>query len=178
MNPKNKRTLFLTSTICIILSIVAFALSHMGGASNENYILLYVIAVLLNIVLNLALSIKIASTNGAKALVSLGKWIMPIAGVVYLIPQVYSVLFPAKTMQDTYWYVFIGILFPWLFNDEEGWYKTHRLGSYTWILAGIVSILHPLHNLVFVTVPLIIFLVGVVPLVYSLVLYFKRKRSN
>ena len=35
MNPKNKRTLFLTSTICIILSIVAFALSHMGGASNE-----------------------------------------------------------------------------------------------------------------------------------------------
>lgn len=37
MNPKNKRTLFLTSTICIILSIVAFALSHMGGASNENY---------------------------------------------------------------------------------------------------------------------------------------------
>ena len=104
MNPKNKRTLFLTSTICIILSIVAFALSHMGGASNENYILLYVIAVLLNIVLNLALNIKIASTNGAKALVSLGKWIMPIAGVVYLIPQVYSVLFPAKTMQDTYWY--------------------------------------------------------------------------
>lgn len=108
MNPKNKRTLFLTSTICIILSIVAFALSHMGGASNENYILLYVIAVLLNIVLNLALNIKIASTNGAKALVSLGKWIMPIAGVVYLIPQVYSVLFPAKTMQDTYWYVFNG----------------------------------------------------------------------
>ena len=105
------------------------------------------IAVLLNIVLNLALNIKIASTNGAKALVSLGKWIMPIAGVVYLIPQVYSVLFPAKTMQDTYWYVFIGILFivsgnyfpknhinpyvglkfPWLFNDEEGWYKTHQL---------------------------------------------------
>ena len=63
-------------------------------------------------------------------------------------------------------------------TNEEGWYKTHRLGGYTWILAGIVSILHPLHNLVFVTVQLIIFLVGVVPLVYSLVLYFKRKRSN
>ena len=57
---------------------------------------------------------------------------------------------------------------------------TRRIGwvATTWILAGIVSILHPLHNLVFVTVPLIIFLVGVVPLVYSLVLYFKRKRSN
>ena len=73
---------------------------------------------------------------------------------------------------------YVGLKFPWLFNDEEGWYKTHRLGSYTWILAGLVSILHPLHNLIFVTVPLIIFLVGVVPLVYSLVLFFKRKQSN
>ena len=119
MNPKNKRTLFLTSTICIILSIVAFALSHMGGASNENYILLYVIAVLLNIVLNLALNIKIASTNGAKALVSLGKWIMPIAGVVYLIPQVYSVLFlprPCKILIGMFLLVFcllsVAIIFP------------------------------------------------------------------
>ena len=198
MNLKNKRTLFLTSAICIVLSIVTFILSQMGGASAENYILLYVIALLMNIVLNLALSIKIASTNGAKALVSLGKWIMPIAGVIYLLPQVYSVLFPDQVMEDAYVYVFIGVLlvisgnyfpknhinpyvglkFPWLFDDEEGWYKTHRLGSYTWILAGLICLIHPLHNLMYVTVPLIIFLVGIIPLVYSLVLYFKRKKQG
>lgn len=198
MNQKNKRTLFLTSAICIVLSIVTFILSQMGGASAENYILLYVIALLMNIVLNLALSIKIASTNGAKALVSLGKWIMPIAGVIYLLPQVYSVLFPDQVMEDAYVYVFIGVLlvisgnyfpknhinpyvglkFPWLFDDEEGWYKTHRLGSYTWILAGLICLIHPLHNLMYVTVPLIIFLVGIIPLVYSLVLYFKRKKQG
>ena len=198
MNQKNKRTLFLTSAICIVLSIVTFILSQMGGASAENYILLYVIALLMNIVLNHALSIKIASTNGAKALVSLGKWIMPIAGVIYLLPQVYSVLFPDKVMEDAYVYVFIGVLlvvsgnyfpknhinpyvglkFPWLFDDEEGWYKTHRLGSYTWILAGFICLIHPLHNLMYVTVPLIIFLVGIIPLVYSLVLYFKRKKQG
>ena len=198
MNQKNKRTLFLTSAICIVLSIVTFILSQMGGASAENYILLYVIALLMNIVLNLALSIKIASTNGAKALVSLGKWIMPIAGVIYLLPQVYSVLFPDQVMEDAYVYVFIGVLlvisgnyfpknhinpyvglkFPWLFDDEEGWYKTHRLGSYTWILAGFICLIHPLHNLMYVTVPLIIFLVGIIPLVYSLVLYFKRKKQG
>ena len=198
MNQKNKRTLFLTSAICIVLSIVTFILSQMGGASAENYILLYVIALLMNIVLNLALSIKIASTNGAKALVSLGKWIMPIAGVIYLLPQVYSVLFPDQVMEDAYVYVFIGVLlvisgnyfpknhinpyvglkFPWLFDDEEGWYKIHRLGSYTWILAGLICLIHPLHNLMYVTVPLIIFLVGIIPLVYSLVLYFKRKKQG
>ena len=198
MNQKNKRTLFLTSAIYIVLSIVTFILSQMGGASAENYILLYVIALLMNIVLNLALSMKIASTNGAKALVSLGKWIMPIAGVIYLLPQVYSVLFPDQVMEDAYVYVFIGVLlvisgnyfpkthinpyvglkFPWLFDDEEGWYKTHRLGSYTWILAGLICLIHPLHNLMYVTVPLIIFLVGIIPLVYSLVLYFKRKKQG
>ena len=92
--PQNKRTLFLTKyNLHYFVHRSIRSVPH-GRASNENYILLYVIAVLLNIVLNLALSIKIASTNGAKALVSLGKWIMPIAGVVYLIPQVYSVLFP------------------------------------------------------------------------------------
>lgn len=198
MNLKDKRTLFLTTILCIIFSLVTYMLSQPSEASAANYTLFYVIAILLNIVLNLALSIHVVSRNGAKSLVSLGKWIMPITGIIYLIPQIYSVLFPDKMMGDAYVYVFIGVLFiisgnyfpknhinpyvglkfPWLFNDEEGWYKTHRLGSYTWILAGVISILHPLHNLTFVTVPLIIFLVGVVPLIYSLVLYYRRQRSK
>ena len=121
---------------------------------------------------------------------------MPIAGFTYLIPQIYSMLFPDQSIMDSFVYVLIGILFiisgnyfpknhinpyiglkfPWLFNDEEGWYKTHKLGGYTWILAGIACILHPLHNLSYVTVPLIIFLIGVIPLTYSLALYFKRKK--
>lgn len=196
MKQKNKRTLILTTAICILLSLTTFLLSKIGNESAESYLLLYVIAVLLNVVLNLGLSIKIASTNGAKALVSLGKWIMPIAGFTYLIPQIYSMLFPDQSIMDSFVYVLIGILFiisgnyfpknhinpyiglkfPWLFNDEEGWYKTHKLGGYTWILAGIACILHPLHNLSYVTVPLIIFLIGVIPLTYSLALYFKRKK--
>lgn len=196
MEQKNKRTLILTTVICIFLSLTTFLLAKIGYESAESYLLLYVIAVLLNIVLNLGLSIKIASTNGAKALVSLGKWIMPIVGFTYLIPQIYSMLFPDQSILDSFVYVLIGVLFiisgnyfpknhvnpyiglkfPWLFNDEEGWYKTHKLGSYTWILAGIACILHPLHNLAYVTVPLVIFLVGVIPLIYSLALYFKRKK--
>lgn len=197
MNQKNKHTLILTTALCILLSLAVLILSSIGGGNAESYyILLYVIAVLLNIVLNIVLSMKVASTNGAKALVSLGKWIMPIMGFTYLIPQIYSLLFPEQSILDSFVYVFIGILFiisgnyfpknhinpyiglkfPWLFHDEEGWYKTHKLGGYTWILGGIVCILHPLHNLVYVTVPLIIFLIGVIPLVYSLFLYFKKKK--
>lgn len=196
MNRKNKHTLILTTALCILLSLAVLVLSNIGGGNAESYILLYVIAVLLNIVLNIVLSMKVASTNGAKALVSLGKWIMPIMGFTYLIPQIYSLLFPEHSILDSFVYVFVGILFiisgnyfpknhinpyiglkfPWLFHDEEGWYKTHKLGGYTWILGGIACILHPLHNLVYVTVPLIIFLIGVIPLVYSLFLYFKKKK--
>ena len=70
---------------------------------------------------------------------------------------------------------YIGLKFPWLFHDEDGWYKTHKLGSYTWLFSGMIMILHPLHNLSFVTVPLVIFLAGVVPFIFSLILYFKKK---
>ena len=157
--------------------------------------MLYAIAVLLNAVLNIGLSSDITVVNGAKKLVVLGKWIMPITGVVYIIPQIYLLLFPTQNIMEIFVYVFLGIIFvisgnyfpknhinpyiglkfPWLFHDEDGWYKTHKLGSYTWLFSGMIMILHPLHNLSFVTVPLVIFLAGVVPFIFSLILYFKKK---
>ena len=170
MNQKNKRTLIISTIACIILSFTTLIISKLKNSNADMYILLYVIAILLNIVLNFGLSIKVASTNGAKSLIFLGKWIMPITGVVYLIPQFY---FPKNHINP-----YVGLKFPWLFNDEESWYKTHKLGSYTWLLSGLVFILHPLHKFYFVTVPLIILLVGVVPLAYSLFLYFRRKKNT
>lgn len=198
MNQKNKRTLIISTIACIILSFTTLIISKLKNSNADMYILLYVIAILLNIVLNFGLSIKVASTNGAKSLIFLGKWIMPITGVVYLIPQFYSLLFPEQDITEAFIYVFVGIMFiisgnyfpknhinpyvglkfPWLFNDEESWYKTHKLGSYTWLLSGLVFILHPLHKFYFVTVPLIILLVGIVPLAYSLFLYFRRKKNT
>lgn len=71
---------------------------------------------------------------------------------------------------------FVGLKFPWLFKDEEGWYKTHKLGSYTWIIAGLVLLVHPLHHITKVTTPLVIILAVAVPLVYSLALYFQRQK--
>lgn len=198
MNTENKRTLIISTILCILLTLGALIISRMNNGNASSYTLLYIIAILFNIVLNLVLSMKNVSTNGAKRLVSLGRWIMPISGLAYLIPQFYSVLCPEQQIMDSFVCVFVGIMFiisgnyfpknhvnpyvglkfPWLFNDEDGWYKTHKLGSYTWLLAGLVFIIHPLHNLLFVTVPLIILLVGVVPLVYSLFLYYKRKKIS
>ena len=71
----------------------------------------------------------------------------------------------------------MGAKFPWLLNDEESWDKTHKLASYTWILAGIIFILQLFVSpLKVVSIPLVIILVGVLPLIYSLMLVYKNKR--
>lgn len=198
MKQKDKHTLITSTILCVALFISSTMIHKVGGGNADTYIMLYVIAVLLNIVINLGLSAEIVSINGAKKLVSLGKWIMPITGFAYLVPQIYLLLFPTQSIMEAFVPVFVGILliisgnyfpknhinpyvglkFPWLFNDEEGWYKTHKLGSYTWMLSGVILIIHPLHGLAFITVPLILFLAGVVPLIYSLTLYFKKKKTN
>lgn len=198
MKQKDKRTLITSTILCSVLFVLAVVLNKIGGGNADTYVLLYVCAVLLNIVLNLVLSTEPVSINGAKKLVAFGKWIMPITGLAYLILQVYLLLFPSQNIMEAFVYVFVGILFiisgnyfpknhinlyvglkfPWLFNDEDGWYKTHRLGSYTWLLSGVIMIAHPLHGLTLVTVPLIILLAGVVPFIYSLILYFKKRKST
>ncbi len=197
MKQKDIRTLIISTVLCGVLFGIAVAINNMGGGNADTYIPLYVIATILNAVLNLGLSSNIVMANGAKKLVALGKWITPITGLAYLIPQIYLLLFPAKSIMETFVYIFLGIIFiisgnyfpknhinpyiglkfPWLFHDEEGWYKTHKLGSYTWVLSGAAMILHPLHNLAYVTVPLIILLAGVVPFIYSLILCFKKKTN-
>ena len=195
MKQKDKRTLIISTILCGALFGMAIVINKIGNSIKDTYILLYAIAVLLNAVLNIGLSSDITVVNGAKKLVVLGKWIMPITGVVYIIPQIYLLLFPTQNIMEIFVYVFLGIIFvisgnyfpknhinpyiglkfQWLFHDEDGWYKTHKLGSYTWLFSGMIMILHPLHNLSFVTVPLVIFLAGVVPFIFSLILYFKKK---
>lgn len=198
MKQKDKRTLITSTILCAALFVLEVILKKIGGGNADSYVMIYLIAVLLNIVINLGLSVESVSINGAKKLVSLSKWIIPITGLAYLIPQIYLLLFPAKNIMETFAQVFVGILliisgnyfpknhinpyvglkFPWLFHDEEGWYKTHKLGSYTWMLSGAVLIIHPLHNLEFLTVPLVLFLAAAVPFVYSLTLCFKKKKAR
>lgn len=69
MTSKNKRTLAVSTIVCIVLSLAAFIISRIDNSNASSYLLLYIISILLNIVLNLALSTKNVSANGAKRLV-------------------------------------------------------------------------------------------------------------
>ena len=74
---------------------------------------------------------------------------------------------------------FFGIKTPWALNDEDNWFKTHRLGGKTFAISGIVIIalaFLPGEFKIWGLAATIPFMV-LVPAVYSY-LIFKRKQSE
>jgi len=66
----------------------------------------------------------------------------------------------------------VGIKLPWTLNSAENWNRTHRLAGYVWVLGGILMIVNTFLALWYAAV-VIIFLLAVIPFVYSFVLYKK-----
>lgn len=66
----------------------------------------------------------------------------------------------------------IGIKIPWALNSEENWNRTHRLGGYTFMLAGIITIIAGFMQL-FWMVPVALIIAAFIPVIYSFVLYKK-----
>lgn len=200
MMKNDKKTTFITTFICFC-SLIIYILFSVFYPENQNIqqnsysgILLFV-GVLVNIFLNIVLNFQVCKRMGAKFLVKLGKWIMPFTSIFLVIISVYSSIYPNSSVYNSATIIFVGLLFivsgnyfpknhvnkyiglkfPWLFDDEESWDKTHKLASYTWILAGIIFILQLfISPIKIVSIPLVIILVGVLPLIYSLMLVYKK----
>jgi len=68
---------------------------------------------------------------------------------------------------------FIGIRTPWTLASDEVWAKTHRLGGWTFVLAGLVMILSGLVGWppMAATIIAVSVLAALVPVVYSFVIY-------
>lgn len=76
----------------------------------------------------------------------------------------------------------MGIKLPWTLADEENWDKTHRLAGPLWMLFGVVTLaaaffLNEAPWLGWLVVA-ILFLVVLVPLFYSYVLFRKKKGNS
>ena len=68
---------------------------------------------------------------------------------------------------------FIGIKLPWTYSSDENWRRTHRLGGFVWVAAGLLL----LGNLVFSSELLLMLLILgaiLIPGVYSYCLYRKE----
>ena len=187
----------MTTAVCLAILATAAIINTIHGNENQALVIQCIIFAIYNIALNFALNnIRIVKQNAARKLVLIGKWSMPLASAFCLILQADSFL-PIQINTETFTCFFVGIIliivgnyfpknhinffvglkFPWLFKDEEGWYKTHKLGSYTWIIAGLMLLIHPLHHIAQITTPLVIILAIAAPLVYSLILYSRRNNN-
>lgn len=202
MMNKEKGTILITTSICLCSLIIYILFSAFYPVSqtvqqNSHSDILLLVGIVMNIILNIVLNFKVCKTMGAKFLVKLGKWIMPFTSIFLVVVSVYSTIYLNSSFSNIATIVFVGLVFiisgnyfpknhvnkyiglkfPWLLNDEESWDKTHKLASYTWILAGIIFILQLfISPLKIVSIPLVIILVGVLPLIYSLMLVYKNKR--
>lgn len=72
---------------------------------------------------------------------------------------------------------FVGIKTPWTLDNEEVWNKTHRVGGWAFMIAGLMILINGFvqWQLVPVMVAAII-VAAVVPIVYSYILYRKVKK--
>lgn len=198
----NTRTLISTMFVCVLSTCVYIIYTqHFTNTFWNSAPLTHTLIMLsaLNLFLNIGLGAKICRTNGAKFLVSFGKWIMSISILFLVSVSIISDIYPEKTIYETSLPIFLGIIFivsgnyfpknhvnpfigmkfPWLLNDEESWDKTHKLSSYTWIIAGLVLIVQTfIKPLSIITTPLILILMLGIPIVYSLILVYKNKEVN
>jgi uncharacterized membrane protein len=96
--------------------------------------------------------------------------------VLSLVLIVLSVLFVfiGSFMENIKPNYYFGIRTPWTLKNKIVWKKTHKLGSYTSMIAGFVSLVYGLATFIsensiyfFIGLIIAIFLLAVVPIVYS-----------
>ena len=108
--------------------------------------------------------------NGATYLYELDNTVNTVPMAILLVGCVFLVIgnYMPK-MKQSYT---IGIKIPWALNSEENWNRTHRLAGYTFMLAGVITIIAGFLQLLWL-VPVALIIAAVLPMVYSFVLYKK-----
>lgn len=93
-------------------------------------------------------------------------------GVLYIILGNYF-----KTIKPNY---FIGIRTPWTLENETVWKETHKLGGIFWFIGGILVVVFSLildKSQNFTIFMIITGMITVVPIVYSYLIYRKRRKT-
>jgi len=100
---------------------------------------------------------------GLNKQIDMNQWVMVGVGALFIIIGNYLSKAPKN--------FFIGIRTPWTLASDEVWYKTHRLGSWTFILAGILALLGGLLHWPVAWMIGGFVGAGLIPFIYSLVIY-------
>ncbi|HOZ55713.1 MAG: Immunity protein SdpI [Parcubacteria group bacterium ADurb.Bin316] len=124
------------------------------------------------ILIVLALVYFLASFNGLGFNIPIQYTVPVIIGLLFIVMGNYM----GKLKRN--W--FIGIRTPWTLSSEEVWNKTHRVGGYLFVLAGLSMMLTPflpkLYGYLLFGVMMVLIIFGT--LAYSYFLYLKEKKND
>ncbi len=101
---------------------------------------------------------------------NMNQWMLGAMGVLFLIIGNYLAKVPKN--------FFLGIRTPWTLASDEVWYKTHRLGSWTFVTAGLLVVLSACLSLPVSWAIAALMVAALLPVVYSLLLYKKIEGFN
>ena len=95
MMSKERRTLLITTFICLCSLLISFTAVYPEPKTVQQNLysnMLFVGGIVINVVLNIVLNFKVCKTMGAKFLVKLGKWIMPVTSIFFVFVSIYSTI--------------------------------------------------------------------------------------
>lgn len=75
---------------------------------------------------------------------------------------------------------FIGIRTPWTLSDDDVWRRTHRVSAWLWVISGLLMLIGAffLEGVgLFVIIAIAIFLAGIFPMIYSFLLYSRKRKQ-
>ncbi len=102
--------------------------------------------------------------------VDMNQWILAAMGLLFVVIGNYLAKVPKN--------FFMGIRTPWTLASDEVWYKTHRLASWTFVLAGLLVILCSLLPVSVNWAIGFLMAAGLIPVIYSLIIYKKIEGFN
>ena len=102
---------------------------------------------------------------GLNSEIDMNQWILAAIGVLFVVVGNYLAKVPKN--------FFMGIRTPWTLASDEVWYKTHRVASWAFVIAGLSVILCAFLQASVTWAIGLLIAATVIPLVYSLIIYKK-----
>jgi uncharacterized membrane protein len=155
---------YLLPFISTVMSILLFFLPAISpkGFKLDAAKKVYEIIILVMTVFMLGIMV-LTFEAGLNNEIDMNQWVLIAMGLLYIIIGNYISKVPKN--------FFMGIRTPWTLASDKVWYKTHRLGSWTFVFAGVISLLGGILQWSLSWLIAALIAAAVIPVIYSLVIY-------
>jgi len=155
---------FMLPIISTLMSLLLMVLPKISpkGFKLDTARKVYDIIVLVMAVFMLAVMV-LSFEAGINGEIDMNQWILAATGLLFVVIGNYLAKVPKN--------FFMGIRTPWTLASDEVWYKTHRLASWTFVIAGLMVILCAFLDILVAWATGFLLAAAFIPFIYSLIIY-------